>query len=111
MFHWQLLGLHRLANDDSGMPADDLALPTGSSVMKRQLAYRLWLCLLSADMMASATGRQPLSTSPSRTGKLIGSSASDIAYTLFHYRHVEVFAQLQRHRFASRLESDFIRQP
>lgn len=43
------------------MPADDLALPTDPGVMKKQLAYQLWVGLSSADMMATVRGLQPLS--------------------------------------------------
>lgn len=44
------------------MPSDDVALPLASGGLKRQLAYRLWVSLLSAEMMACAPRQLPLST-------------------------------------------------
>lgn len=45
------------------MPHDDRALPVPACTLKRQIAYRIWVSLLSADLMASASRQQPLSTS------------------------------------------------
>lgn len=44
------------------MPSDDPALPIAAGQLKRQIAYRIWVSLLSADLMASASRQQPLST-------------------------------------------------
>lgn len=52
----QLLGIHRLGNDQETMPEwEDLAFPTGPSSLKRQLCARVWYNLMFLDAMYTSS--------------------------------------------------------
>lgn len=56
-----LLRFHRLGEDATIMPGDDVSVPLGASPLKRELAQRLWYYLVFLDsIIASSSATMPM---------------------------------------------------